>query len=83
MYPDYAAMTEGIFETIGYFSLIGKDGEALVNVLQKQDDNPTQQLHPAGQIICGITTSPPIPSTFAIQSATETTLSIGVAPWVT
>jgi predicted enzyme related to lactoylglutathione lyase len=42
MYPDYASMTEGIFGTIKYFSLIGKDGEVLVNVLQKQADNPIQ-----------------------------------------
>jgi hypothetical protein len=40
MYPDYASMTEGVFGTIKYFSLIGKDGEVLVNVLQKQADNP-------------------------------------------
>ena len=40
MYPDYASITEGIFGTIKYFSLIGKDGEVLVNVLQKQADNP-------------------------------------------
>ena len=40
MYPDYASMTEGIFGTIKYFSLIGKHGEVLVNVLQKQADNP-------------------------------------------
>jgi predicted enzyme related to lactoylglutathione lyase len=42
MYLDYASMTEGIFGTIKYFSLIGKDGEVLVNVLQKQADNPIQ-----------------------------------------
>ena len=42
MYPDYESMTEGIFETIKYFSLIGKDGEVLVNVLQKQAGNPIQ-----------------------------------------
>ena len=40
MYPDYVSITEGIFGTIKYFSLIGKDGEVLVNVLQKQADNP-------------------------------------------
>ena len=40
MYPDYASITEGVFGTIRYFSLIGKDGEVLVNVLQRQDDNP-------------------------------------------
>jgi hypothetical protein len=38
MYPDYASITEGVFGTIKYFSLIGKDGEVLVNVLQRQDD---------------------------------------------
>ena len=42
MYPDYESMTEGIFGTIKYFSLIGKDGEVLVNVLQKQAGNPIQ-----------------------------------------
>jgi predicted enzyme related to lactoylglutathione lyase len=42
MYPDHETMTEGIFGTIKYFSLIGKDGEVLVNVLQKQADNPIQ-----------------------------------------
>ena len=40
MYPDYVSITEGVFGTIKYFSLIGKDGEVLVNVLQKQADNP-------------------------------------------
>ena len=40
MYPDYVSVTEGVFGTIKYFSLIGKDGEVLVNVLQKQADNP-------------------------------------------
>jgi predicted enzyme related to lactoylglutathione lyase len=40
MYPDYASITEGTFGTIKYFSLIGRDGEVLVNVLQKQADNP-------------------------------------------
>ena len=40
MYPDYVSITEGIFGTIKYFSLIGKDGEVLVNVLRKQADNP-------------------------------------------
>ena len=40
MYPDYASITEGVFGTIKYFSLIGKDGEVLVNVLQRQADNP-------------------------------------------
>ena len=29
MYPDYESMTEGIFGTIKYFSLMGKDGEVL------------------------------------------------------
>jgi hypothetical protein len=33
---------EGIFGTIKYFSLMGQDGEVLVNVLQKQADNPIQ-----------------------------------------
>jgi hypothetical protein len=42
MYPDYELMTEGIFGTIKYFSLTGKDGEVLVNVLQKQADDPIQ-----------------------------------------
>jgi predicted enzyme related to lactoylglutathione lyase len=40
MYPDHASITEGVFGTIKYFSLMGKDGEVLVNVLQKQADNP-------------------------------------------
>ena len=40
MYPGYDSVTEGVFGTIKYFSLIGKDGEVLVNVLQKQADNP-------------------------------------------
>ena len=40
MYPDYVSITKGVFGTIKYFSLIGKDGEVLVNVLQKQADNP-------------------------------------------
>ena len=40
MYPDYISISEGVFGTIKYFSLIGKDGEVLVNVLQKQADNP-------------------------------------------
>jgi hypothetical protein len=40
MYPDYVSITEGIFGTIKYFSLIGEDGEVVVNVLQKQADNP-------------------------------------------
>jgi predicted enzyme related to lactoylglutathione lyase len=40
MYPDYIYITEGVFGTIKYFSLIGKDGEVIVNVLQKQADNP-------------------------------------------
>ena len=40
MYPDYVSITEGVFGTIKYFSLIGKDGEVIVNVLQKQADNP-------------------------------------------
>lgn len=40
MYPDYTSITEGVFGTIKYFSLIGGDGEVLVNVLQKQADNP-------------------------------------------
>ena len=40
MYPDYVSITEGVFGTIKYFSLIGQDGEVLVNVLQKQADNP-------------------------------------------
>jgi hypothetical protein len=39
-YPDFVSMTEGVFGTIKYFSLLGKDGEVLVNVLQKQADNP-------------------------------------------
>jgi predicted enzyme related to lactoylglutathione lyase len=40
MYPDYVSISEGVFGTIKYFTLIGKDGEVLVNVLQKQADNP-------------------------------------------
>jgi predicted enzyme related to lactoylglutathione lyase len=40
VYPDYVSITEGFFGTINYFSLIGEDGEVLVNVLQKQADNP-------------------------------------------
>jgi hypothetical protein len=31
---------------------------------------------------CGITTVPPVASTFAIHWATESTLSIGMAPWI-
>jgi len=53
MYPDYVSITEGVFGTIKYFSLIGKDGEVLVNVLQKQADNP---IH--GAIRCS--RSPPL-----------------------
>jgi predicted enzyme related to lactoylglutathione lyase len=40
IYPNYISITEGVFGTIKYFSLIGQDGEVLVNVLQKQADNP-------------------------------------------
>jgi hypothetical protein len=39
MYPNYISITEGVFGTIKYFSLIGQDGEVLVNVLQKQAGN--------------------------------------------
>jgi predicted enzyme related to lactoylglutathione lyase len=40
MYPDYVSIYERVFGTIKYFSLIGKDDEVLVDVLQKQADNP-------------------------------------------
>jgi len=32
--------------TIRYFSIIGKDGEVLINVLQKQSDNPVRTAIP-------------------------------------
>jgi hypothetical protein len=35
MYPDHASVTEVRFEVIKYFSLMGRDGEVLVGVLQK------------------------------------------------
>jgi predicted enzyme related to lactoylglutathione lyase len=40
MYPGYVSISEGVFGTIKYFSLIGQDGEVLVNVLRQQADNP-------------------------------------------
>jgi hypothetical protein len=39
-------LTEGVLGTIKYFSIIGKDGEVLINVLQKQADNPVQSAIP-------------------------------------
>jgi hypothetical protein len=46
VYPDFERMTEGVLGTIKYFSLVGKDGEVLINVLHKQADNPVQSAIP-------------------------------------
>jgi predicted enzyme related to lactoylglutathione lyase len=46
VYPDFERMTEGVLGTIKYFSIIGKDGEVLINVLQKQADNPVRTAIP-------------------------------------
>jgi hypothetical protein len=46
VYPDFERMTDGVLGTIKYFSIIGKDGEVLINVLQKQADNPVQTAIP-------------------------------------
>jgi predicted enzyme related to lactoylglutathione lyase len=46
VYPEFERMTDGVLGTIKYFSLIGKDGEVLINVLQKQADNPVQSAIP-------------------------------------
>ena len=46
VYPDHERMTEGVLGTIKYFSLVGKDGEVLVNVLQRQADNPVRTAIP-------------------------------------
>jgi hypothetical protein len=51
MYPDYVSISEGVFGTIKYFTLIGKDGEVLVNVLQKQADNPIHGAIPMLRLI--------------------------------
>jgi len=42
VYPDFERMTEGVLGTIKYFSIVGKDGEVLINVLQRQADNPVR-----------------------------------------
>jgi hypothetical protein len=39
-------MTEGVLGTIKYFSIIGKDADVLINVLQKQADNPVRTAIP-------------------------------------
>jgi len=46
VYPDYERMTEGVLGTIKYFSLVGRDGEVLINVLQRQADNPVKTAIP-------------------------------------
>lgn len=46
VYPDYERMTDGVLGTIQYFSIVGKDGEVLVNVLQRQADNPVRTAVP-------------------------------------
>jgi hypothetical protein len=42
VYPDFERISDGVLGTIKYFSIIGKDGEVLINVLQKQADNPVR-----------------------------------------
>ena len=42
VYPDFERITDGVLGTIKYFSIIGKDGEVLINVLHKQADNPVR-----------------------------------------
>ena len=46
VYPDFDRVTHGVLGTIKYFSIIGKDGEVLINVLHKQADNPVQSAIP-------------------------------------
>ena len=46
VYPDFERITDGVLGTIRYFSIIGKDGEVLINVLQKQADNPVRTAIP-------------------------------------
>jgi hypothetical protein len=50
VYPDFERMTDGVLGTIKYFSIIGKDGEVLINVLQKQADNPVRTAIPVRAI---------------------------------
>jgi len=45
VYPD-ERITEGVFGTIKYFSIIGKDGEVLITVWKKQEDNPVRTAIP-------------------------------------
>jgi hypothetical protein len=45
VYPD-ERMTEGVFGTIKYLSIIGTDGEVLITVWQKQADNPVRTAIP-------------------------------------
>jgi predicted enzyme related to lactoylglutathione lyase len=46
VYPDFERISEGVFGTIKYFSIVGKDGEVLIAVFHKQTDNPIQAAIP-------------------------------------